>query len=143
MNQFYQGLKESIKDAITYFSVDLSDYDELKEQAQQLNQQIMRCNAEASPQAAAFYSLNCASAAFYLSNCASAASAAYTSALFRPAVASAACASVFSPSAFCAFYTAFFSLHDPLTEDEKVYHCVNHLCLYCEKSEHIASVCLI
>ena len=33
-DQFYQGLKEPIKDAITYSPVDLSDYEKLKEQAQ-------------------------------------------------------------------------------------------------------------
>ena len=83
----------------------------------------MRCNAEASPQAALFYTLNCASAIYtsvssYSSN---RASAVYTSALFRPAVASAVCASVSGPSASHSLYKASFSSHDPLTDDQKAY----------------------
>ena len=113
-DQFYQGLKKPIKDAIIYSLIDLLDYNELKKQAQQMNQWIMRCNAEASPQAALFYTSNCASAtsasvSSYSLNCASA--------LFKPAVASAACASVFRPSASHLLYKAFFSSHDPLTDD--------------------------
>ena len=132
-DQFYQGLKESIKDAITYSSVNLSDYEELKEQAQWMNQWIMRCNAEALTQATASHPLNRASAA----------STVYTSAPFRPVVASAAYASVFSLSASWLSYTAFFSLYNPLTNDEKAYCWAHHLCLYCLKSEHIVNVCLI
>ena len=132
-DQFYQGLKESIKNTITYFSVSLSDYEKLKEQAQWMNQWIMRCNAEALTWAMTSH----------LSNCASAASAVYTSALSRSAVASAACASVSDPSAPWSLYAAFFSLHDPLTDNEKAYHRAHHLCLYCSKSEHIVNICLI
>ena len=144
-DQFYQGLKEPIKDAITYSPVDLSDYDELKEQAQQMNQWIMRCNAEASPQAAPFYTSNCASAIYtsassYSSNCVS---AVYTPVLSRPAVASAACASVSEPSASRLPYKAFFSPHNPLTDDQKVYWHLHDLCLYCDKSEHIVPECSI
>ena len=144
-DQFYQGLKEPIKDAITYSPVDLSDYDELKEQAQQMNQWIMRCNAEASPQAAPSYTSNCvsatsASASSYSSNCVP---AVYTPVSSRPAVASAACASVFRPSASHPPYKAFFSPHDPLTDEQKAYWRLHDLCLYCDKSEHIVSECSI
>ena len=132
-DQFYQGLKELIKDVITYSLIDLSDYEELKKQAQWMNQWIMRCNTEALIRATASHSLNCASAA----------SAAYTSASSKPAVASAVCASVLSPSALWLSYTTFFSLHDPLTDDEKAYHWAHHLCLYCSKSEHIVNICSI
>ena len=144
-DQFYQGLKEPIKDAITYSPVDLSDYDELKEQAQQMNQWIMRCNVKALPQTAPFYTLNCASATHtsassYSSNCAL---TVYTSAFSKSAVVSAVCASVFRPSASHLSYKAFSDPYDPLTDDQKVYWHLHDLCLYCEKSEHIVSECSI
>ena len=76
--------------------------------------------------------------------CASAASIYHASALSSKSVnLSAYRASVFSSAAFWALFLTFFSLCDSLTENERNHHRVNHLCLYCIKSEHMTFSCLI
>ena len=88
--------------------------------------------------------INTCTSSSHSSVCTSAALSYHASALsFRSVNPSAYCASVLSSAAPWASFFTFFSFCDSLTEDERNHHCVNHLCLYCIKSEHMTFSCLI
>ena len=131
---FYCDLKDMIKDSIMLSSVNKQNYYDLKEKAQEMNQCIMSRAAE----------INTCTSPSHPSVCTPAAPSYHASAPpSRSVNPSAYRASVLSPAASWASFLTSSDPHDPLTEDERNHHRVNHLCLYCTKPEHMIFSCSI